>query len=58
MDFRKIHSSEIDALWDLQKQYKAEIGEEEPDSEGKVRMSLRCSGGPAIPSRTPGNGAR
>lgn len=39
MDFRKIDSSETDALWELQKQYKAEIGEEEPDSEAKARLS-------------------
>ena len=39
MNFSKIHSSEIDALWNLQKQYKAEIGEEEPDSDGKERLS-------------------
>ena len=27
MDYRKINPSEVNALWDLQKQYKAEIGE-------------------------------
>ena len=37
MDYRKIDSSEVDALWDLQKQYKAEIGEDEPGEDGKER---------------------
>ena len=31
MNYRKIDPSEMDVLWELQKQYKAEIGEEEPD---------------------------
>ena len=39
MEFRKINSSEIDALWELQKQYKAEIGEEKPDVAAKERLS-------------------
>ena len=39
MYYRKIHSSEVDALWDLQKQYKAEIGENEPGDEGKERLA-------------------
>ena len=30
MDYRKLASSAIDALWTLQKQYKKEIGEDEP----------------------------
>ena len=32
MDYRKINPSEVNALWDLQKQYKAEIGEDEPST--------------------------
>ena len=39
MDYRKIDSSEVDALWDLQKQYKAEIGEDEPGEDGKERLA-------------------
>lgn len=39
MEYRKINPSEIDALWELQKLYKAEIGEEEPDSECKSRLA-------------------
>ena len=37
MDYRKINPSEVNALWDLQKQYKAEIGEDEPSDDGKER---------------------
>ena len=29
----------MDDLWDLQKQYKLEIGEEEPEEEGKERLA-------------------
>ena len=39
MDYRIIHASDIDALWDLQKRYKAEIGEEPPTDEGKARLA-------------------
>ena len=39
MEYRKITSSEMDDLWDLQKQYKLEIGEEEPEEEGKERLA-------------------
>ena len=35
MDYRKIKASEIDALWELQKRYKAEIGEEEPGEDAR-----------------------
>jgi len=38
MDYRKINPSEVNALWDLQKQYKAEIGEDEPSDDGKERL--------------------
>ena len=34
-----LQASEIDALWDLQKQYKAEIGEDEPSDDGKERLA-------------------
>ena len=39
MKYIIIESCEIDALWDLQKQYKAEIGEDEPDIAGKERLA-------------------
>ena len=39
MDYRKIDSSELDALWELQKQYKSEIGEDEPSDAGKERLA-------------------
>ena len=39
MDYRRISASQMEALWELQKLYKAEIGEEEPDSAGKERLS-------------------
>ena len=39
MTYRKINASEIDALWELQKEYKAEIGEDEPDNIGKKNLA-------------------
>ena len=39
MDYRIINSSEINALWDLQIQYKAEIGEDVPGAEEKERLA-------------------
>ena len=39
MTYRKINASEIDALWELQKEYKAEIGEDEPDNTGKKNLA-------------------
>lgn len=38
MDYCKIDASQMDALWELQKLYKAEIGEDEPG--GKDREML------------------
>ncbi len=38
MNFRKIDASETDALWELQKLYKGEIGEDEPGSDEKARL--------------------
>ena len=35
MDYLRIDASRMEALWKLQKLYKAEIGEAEPDSAGK-----------------------
>ena len=39
MIYRRISASEIDALWELQKEYKAEIGEDEPDNTGKKNLA-------------------
>ena len=39
IDYRKIKASEIDALWELQKRYKAEIGEEEPGEDARDRFA-------------------
>ena len=39
MDYQIIKASQMDALWKLQKLYKAEIGEEEPEQEGKSRLA-------------------
>ncbi len=39
MTYRKINAYEIDALWELQKEYKAEIGEDEPDNTGKKNLA-------------------
>ncbi len=39
MDYRKIKASDIDTLWELQKRYKAEIGEEEPGEDARDRCA-------------------
>ena len=39
MDYRIIDSSEMDALWNLQKLYKVEIGEDEPSSEERKSLT-------------------
>ena len=39
MDYRKIEASDIEALWELQKRYKAEIGEEEPGKDARDRFA-------------------
>ena len=39
MDFLKIKTGQIDALWELQRLYKAEIGENEPKDEEKARLA-------------------
>ncbi len=38
MDYRNLDVSRIDALWKLQKLYKEEIGEDEPESDAKDRL--------------------
>ena len=39
MDYQPISVSQINSLWELQKLYKREIGEDEPDSAGKDRLA-------------------
>ncbi|MBR5908581.1 MAG: GNAT family N-acetyltransferase [Schwartzia sp.] len=39
MEYHKIGASAIEALWELQKLYKKEIGEDEPDGAGKDRLA-------------------
>ena len=39
MVYQIIGISQIDALWELQRLYKAEIGENDPKSEGKAQLS-------------------
>ena len=39
MEYHIISDSLIEALWELQKLYKNEIGEDEPDSAGKDRLA-------------------
>ena len=45
MDFHKINSSDIEALWELQKRYKAEIGEDEPEQAARERLAQAMDGG-------------
>lgn len=39
MEYKKIDASQVDSLWELQKQYKAEIGEDAPDDAAKERLA-------------------
>ena len=39
MDYKRIDASQIEALWKLQRLYKEEIKEDEPDLAGKERMT-------------------
>ena len=39
MDYQRISAAQTDAWWELQKLYKAEIGEDEPEIEGKARLA-------------------
>ncbi len=38
MDYSRIDASQIDQLWELQKAYKAEIGEEQPGEQDRSRL--------------------
>ena len=43
MEYKRIDASQIDALWQLQKQYKAEIGECAPEDADKERLAKAIS---------------
>ncbi len=45
MELKKIGPAQIDALWDLQKQYKSAIGEEEPTDADKDRLAAAIGRG-------------
>ncbi len=45
MDYRRVTASQMEALWTLQKLYKAEIGESEPDRAGKERLAEAIKAG-------------
>ena len=38
MEYKRIDASQIDSLWELQKQYKAEIGEDAPEDAARERL--------------------
>ncbi|MBQ2145805.1 MAG: N-acetyltransferase, partial [Oscillospiraceae bacterium] len=38
MDYSRIDASQIDQLWELQKAYKAEIGEDQPGEQDRSRL--------------------
>ena len=48
MIIEKIDPSQIDSLWELQKQYKAEIGEDAPEGTGKERLAEAIEKGSII----------
>lgn len=39
MEYKRIDASQIDSLWELQRQYKAEIGEDAPEDAAKERLA-------------------
>ena len=45
MDYKEIDASQIDLLWEFQKQYKAEIGEDIPNDISKKRLKDAISKG-------------
>ena len=45
MEYRKIESSHIEQLWELQRAYKAEIGEGEPGEEERARLTAAMEKG-------------
>ena len=48
MECKRIEVREIDGLWALQKLYKAEIGENEPEEAGKERLKEAIAAGRII----------
>ena len=45
MEYKKIDASQIDLLWELQKQYKAEVGEDIPNDIAKKHLKDAISKG-------------
>ena len=45
MEYGRILAQKIDALWELQLLYKAEIGEDAPDEAGKARLADALAAG-------------
>ena len=45
MDYRKLDASRIEALWKLQKLYKEEIREDEPDVANQERLAEAIKAG-------------
>ena len=45
MEYQRISASRTGELWELQKLYKAEIGEDEPESAGKERLAEAIEAG-------------
>ena len=45
MEYQKIELSHTDQLWELQKAYKAEIGEDEPGEQEYVRLTAAIQKG-------------
>lgn len=45
MEVRKLAKNDLFDLWELQKRYKAEIGEDEPDEGGRVALADAIEGG-------------
>lgn len=45
MEYRKIEASRVGQLWELQKAYKAEIGEEEPGERERARLTAAIQKG-------------
>ena len=45
MEYQRISASRTGELWELQKLYKAEIGEDEPEDAGKKRLAAAIEAG-------------
>ena len=45
MELRKLEFKDIFDLWELQKRYKAEIGEDEPEDDGRIALADAIEGG-------------